>query len=347
MRVFVAGASGAIGKRLVPLLVSRGHEVVAMTRSSRGERALREAGAAPVVADGLDRAAVSEAVVRAEPEVIVHEMTSLSPVMNLRRFDAEFATTNRLRTEGTRRLVEAAHAAGVRRLVAQSFGNWSYERVGGQVKTENDPLDPNPPASMRQTLAAIVQLESLVTGGAGIDGVDSSAGLVLRYGNLYGPGTGWSDGGAFVEMVAKRKLPIIGDGAGVWSFVHVDDAAIATVTAIERGNAGIYNISDEEPAPVSIWLPYVARALDARPPRHVPGWLGRLIVGEAGLSMFTAIRGSSNAKAKRELGWRLIYPSWRQGFESGLADTPVDVDAAATLLGRSPVTDGTARLAAK
>ena len=344
MRVFVAGATGAIGKRLVPLLVSRGYDVVAMTRSSWGERALLDAGATPVVADGLDRAAVMQAVARAQPEVVVHEMTALTAVTNLRKFDAEFATTNRLRTEGTDYLVEASRRAGVRLFVAQSFGNWNYERAGGPVKTETDPLDPNPPASMRRSLAAVRHLESVVTGG---DGVDSFAGLVLRYGNLYGPGTGWSEGGAFVEMVARRRLPVIGDGAGVWSFVHVDDAAIATVAAIERGEPGIYNISDDEPAPVSVWLPLVAQALTARPPRHVPAWLGRLAVGEAGLSMFTAIRGSSNAKARRDLGWRLIYPSWRRGFVHGLGNTLVDPAAAAALLGPPPVAEGTARFAAR
>ena len=333
MRVFVAGATGAIGKPLVPLLVARGHEVVAMTRSTKGERALREAGAAPMVADGLDRAAVIRAVMRAGPEILVHEMTSLAGATNLRNFDAEFALTNRLRTEGTDHLVEAAHKSGVRRLVAQSFGNWNYERAGSQVKTESDPLDPNPPASMRQSLAAIRHLEEAVVGGDDAGTADRPEGLVLRYGNLYGSGTGWSDP-VLVQLLRRRKMPIIGDGGGVFSFVHVDDAAVATVAAIERGAPGIYNVADDEPAPVRVWLPLLAQALGAKPPRRVPTWLGRLAAGEAVASMFTQIRGASNAKAKRELGWRLIYPSWRQGFEQGLAEAPVDPAAVAALIGR-------------
>jgi nucleoside-diphosphate-sugar epimerase len=326
MRVFVAGATGAVGKRLVPLLVARGHEVVAMTRERTNERVLVEAGARPAIADALDREAVVEAVTRAEPEVVVHELTSLAGATKIRNFDREFAVTNRLRTEGTDNLVEAARRSGAGRLVAQSFGNWNYERTGGPVKTESDPLDPDPPASMRQSLAAIEQLESAVVGNGAF------AGVALRYGNLYGAGTGWTSP-VFVELLRKRRLPIIGDGGGVFSFIHVDDAAIATVAAIEGGAPGIYNIADDEPAPVRVWLPILAQAVGAKPPRHVPAWLGRLAAGEAIVSMFTRIRGASNAKAKSELGWQLADPSWRQGFEHGLAETPLDPAAAERRLG--------------
>jgi nucleoside-diphosphate-sugar epimerase len=314
MKIFVAGASGAIGRRLVPLLVSRGHEVVAMTRTHAKTGILHELGATPVVADGLNREAVIAAVTRAEPEVIVHEMTGLGSAKNLRRFDEVFALTNRLRTEGTDHLLEAARQAGARRFIAQSFGNWNYERSGGMAKTEDDPLDPSPPRSMRGSLAAIVHLESVVTDASGVEGI------ALRYGNLYGPGTSTALDGPFADAVRRRRLPIIGDGAGVWSFVHVDDAARATLAAVERGAPGIYNVADDAPARTSVWLPELARILGAEPPRHVPAWLGRLVAGEAVVSMFTSTRGAANAKAKRDLGWRLQYPTWRYGFRTGLAD---------------------------
>jgi nucleoside-diphosphate-sugar epimerase len=314
MKIFVAGASGAIGRRLVPLLVSRGHEVVATTRTRAKARLVYELGATPVVADGLDREAVIGAVTQAAPEVVIHQMTSLASATNLRRFDKVFALTNRLRTEGTDHLLEAARQAGARRFVAQSFGNWNYERSGGMAKTEDDPLDPSPPRSMRRSLAAIVHLESVVVGATDIEGI------ALRYANLYGPGTSTALEGPFTEAVRRRRLPIIGAGAGVWSFVHVDDAASATLAAVERGEAGIYNVADDAPARTSVWLPEFARILGAGAPRHVPAWLGRLAAGEAVVSMFTQTRGASNAKAKRELGWRLQYPTWRYGFRVGLAD---------------------------
>jgi 2-alkyl-3-oxoalkanoate reductase len=319
MKVFLAGGSGAIGRRLIPLLVAHGHEVAATTRTPHKARVLYELGATPIVADGLDREAMLTAVVRAEPEVIVHQMTGLADATDLRRFDQAFALTNRLRTEGTDHLLEAARAVGVRRMVAQSFGNWSYERRGTAPKTEADPLDPSPPRSMSQTLAAIVRLESTVVGAAGLEG------LALRYGNLYGPGTGTAADGQLVELIRNRRLPLIGDGEGVWSFVHVDDAAGATLAAIERGAPGIYNVADDVPAAANVWLPELARILDAKPPRRVPVWVGRLAAGEAAVSMFTRIRGASNLKAKRELAWRLRFPSWRTGFREGLADgAPVE-----------------------
>jgi nucleoside-diphosphate-sugar epimerase len=322
MRVFVAGATGAIGKRLVPLLVSRGHEVVAMTRSPDKTASLQAAGAEPVVADGLDRAAVMKAVSRAEPEILIHQMTGLTHMRSLKNFDAEFALTNRLRTDGARILVEAAQAAGARRIVAQSFGNWNYERTGAGLKTEDDPLDPNPPAKQRESLAAIRQLETTIVGAEGIEGI------ALRYATFYGPGTGFALDGDIVGLVRKRRMPIVGEGGGVWSFIHVDDAAATTIAAIERGAPGVYNVVDDEPAPVATWLPELARAIGAKPPRHIPVWLGRIVIGEVGVSMMTQIQGTSNAKAKRELGWQPGYRSWREGFRTGLGDMPVPTNQA-------------------
>jgi 2-alkyl-3-oxoalkanoate reductase len=310
MRVFVAGATGAIGRYLVPQLLANDHDVVAMTRSPGKTDALRAAGAYPVVVDGLDRDAVVAAVMGAEPEVVVHEMTAITDVANPRRIDAEFAPTNALRTEGTDHLLEAARAVGARRFVAQSFSGWPNIREGGPVKTEDDPLDPDPPAPMRRTLDAIRYLERAVVDAEGIEGI------VLRYGGFYGA---MADMPAkFVETIRKRRMPVVGNGAGVWSFVHLDDAAAATVAAVERGAPGIYNIVDDEPAPVTDWLPCLAEALGAKPPRRVPAWLGRLAGGEAAISVMTQVRGSSNAKAKRELGWQPRHPSWREGFAESL-----------------------------
>jgi 2-alkyl-3-oxoalkanoate reductase len=312
MKVFVAGATGAVGKRLVPLLVAGGHSVVGMTRSPEKAELLRTMGAEPVVADGLDRNAVMEAVALTQPDVLIHQLTALSGIKSFRRFDHDFALSNRLRTEGIDHLLEAALATGAHRFVAQSYGNWNYERTGDGLKTEEDPLDPSPPPNQAESLDAIRYLEQAVTGAQGIDG------LALRYGNFYGPGTGFALDGDLVALVRKRRLPIIGDGGGVWSFVHVDDVAAATLAAVERGAPGIYNVADDEPAPVAEWLPELARAVGAKPPRRVPVWLGRVAAGEVGVSMMTRIRGASNAKAKRELAWQPRYPSWRQGFRTGL-----------------------------
>ena len=311
-KVFVAGANGAVGKPLVSQLIARGYDVVAMTRSPKHSDALRALGAEPVVADALDRAALIEAVTRAEPEVVIHELTALTQAKDYKHFDDEFAMTNRLRTEGTDNLLAAAQAAGARRFIIQSYGNWNYARNGVTAKAEDDPLDPTPPANQTKSIEAIRYLERVVLGADGIEGV------ALRYANLYGPGTGFAANGDIAASVRKRMLPIIGNGAGVWSFIHVDDAASATVAAIQPGARGIYNIADDEPAPVSVWLPDLARALDAKPPFHIPVWLGRLIVGDVGVSMMTQIRGASNAKAKRELGWTPSYTSWREGFRKGL-----------------------------
>jgi nucleoside-diphosphate-sugar epimerase len=314
MRIFVAGATGALGRRLVPLLVSAGHQVTAMTRSPGKTAGLRAAGAAPVVADALDRDDLLRVVAAARPEVVVHQLTDLAGTTNLKKFDAGFAATNRLRTEGTDNLLAAARAAGARRLVAQSFAGWPFARLGGPVKTEEDPLDPDPPAELRRTLDAIRHLEAAVLGAEGIEGV------VLRYGGFYGPGTSAGVGGYLLDDLRRRRLPIVGAGTGVWSFIHIDDAAAATVAAVERGAPGLYQIVDDDPAPVSEWLPALAEAAGARPPRRVPVWAARLLAGEHGVILMTEIRGAGNAKAKRELGWRPAYPSWRQGFRTGLGD---------------------------
>jgi 2-alkyl-3-oxoalkanoate reductase len=322
MKVFVAGASGAMGKRLVPQLLAGGYEVVALTRSAGKARELHALGAEPVVADALDRTAIMQAVMRAEPEVVIHQLTGLAGATSFRNFDKEFALTNRLRTEGTNHLLAAARAAGVRRFIAQSYGNWNYARTGSGLKTEDDALDPSPPRNQRRSLAAIRHLEEAVVGAGGI---------ALRYGNFYGPGTGVALDGDIVAQVRKRRFPIVGDGAGVWSFVHMDDAATAAIDAIERGEPGIYNIADDEPAPVAAWLPALAEAVGAKPPRRVPVWLGRLAAGDVGVSMMTRIRGTSNAKARRELGFVPRYPSYREGFARGLGDVPVPSPTRRTL----------------
>ena len=319
MRIFVAGATGVLGRELVPQLVARGHEVVGMTRSPGKQDLVRSLGARPVVADALDPDAVAEAVASAEPEVIVHQLTALSGRMSLKEARhpdraAPAIMTNRLRTEGTDHLLAAGRAVGVRRFVAQSFGAFRYARAGGPVLTEADPLDPDPPAPLRPVVEGLLYLERAVTT------IEWGEGLALRYGGFYGPGTAISlaPDAPMAAPGRKRQFPIVGDGGGVLSHVHVEDAATATVAAIEHGRAGIYNVVDDEPAPVREWLPVLASALDAKPPRHIPRWLGRLAAGEAATLMMTEVRGASNAKAKRELGWELRYPSWRQGFARGL-----------------------------
>jgi nucleoside-diphosphate-sugar epimerase len=311
MRVFVAGANGAVGRRLVPMLIANGHEVIGTTTSTRGVDALRALGAAPVVMNGLDGDEVAAAVARAKPDAIIHEMTALSGSPDFRHFDRWFATTNRLRTEGTRHLLAAAQASGVRRFVAQSFTGWSNSREGSWVKTEEDPLDSNPLKEQRQTLAAIRFLEQAVLE-APLEGI------VVRYGGLYGPGSSET----LADILRKRMFPVIGNGAGVVSSLHVDDAASGTVAALENGRPGIYNLVDDEPAPSREFIPAIAEALGAKPPLRIPAWLGRLIAGEVAVTMMTEGRGASNAKAKRELGWQPIWPSWRDGFRQGL-DTPV------------------------
>jgi nucleoside-diphosphate-sugar epimerase len=275
---------------------------------------LRALGAEPVVADALNRAAVVRAVAAAAPEIVVEELTALAGFTDLRHFDRGFAATNRLRSEGTDNLIAAARAAGARRLVAQSFAGWPYARQGGSVKSEDDPLDPDPAPQFRGTLAAIRHLEHAVLAGNGV------AGTVLRYGWFYGPGTSIAKDGQFVEALRRRRFPIIGAGTGVWSFLHIDDAASATLAAIEQTASGLFNITDDEPAPVREWLPFLVRAIGAAPPRHLPGWLGRLLIGRHGMALMNETRGAANAKAKSALGWQPRYATWREGFRTGLAD---------------------------
>jgi 2-alkyl-3-oxoalkanoate reductase len=321
MKVFVAGATGALGKALVPQLVARGDEVVGMTRSASKQDLVRSLGARPVVANALDPDAVARAVASAEPEVIVHELTALSGPMSVRdaRHPERFRgtiMTNRLRTEATDHLLAAGRAVGARRFVAQSFGAFRFARTGGPVQTEADPLDPNdPPAALRTGVDAILYLERAVTT------IEWGEGLALRYGGFYGPGTSISlaPDAQVAAPIRKRRFPIVGGGAGVVSHVHIEDAAAATAIAIDHGQPGVYNIVDDEPAPMREWLPVLASALDAKPPRRIPRWLGRLLAGEAATAMMTEARGASNEKAKGELGWKPRYASWRQGFAHGLA----------------------------
>jgi nucleoside-diphosphate-sugar epimerase len=300
MRVFVAGASGALGSRLVPQLIDAGHDVIGTHNSPASAELLRTLGAKPVMLDLLDVRAVRKAVLENKPQAIVHEATALANATWGRNFDKVFAGTNELRTKGTDALLAAAREAGVRRFVAQSFASYRSAREGGPVKTENDPLDPTPPANARQSFAAMAYLEQAVT---------EAGGIILRYGLFYGAA---NDG--LIEPVRKRQYPIIGDGGGISSWIHLEDAAAATVLALERDGPAIYNIVDDEPAPAREWLPVLAQALGAKPPRHFPTWLARLMAGEAAVVMGTDGRGASNAKAKRELGWTPRYPSWRNGF---------------------------------
>jgi nucleoside-diphosphate-sugar epimerase len=321
MRIFVAGATGAIGKQLVPRLVDRGHDVVGTTTSPQKADALRELRAEPVVLDLLDAEAVGRAVSEAAPDVVVHEATALAAMGgSLRNFDESFAQTNRLRTEGTENLLAAAKAVEVGKFVAQSYAGWPYAREGGAVKDEDDALDPDPVGNARETIGAIRYLEESVV---------AANGIVLRYGGFYGPGTSLAEGGEMLEPLRKRLFPVVGNGAGMASFIHVEDAARATLLAIERAKPGIYNIVDDEPAPTSEWLPYLADVVGAKPPRHVPLWLGKLMAGEQLATMMTEGRGASNAKAKRELGWMLLYPSWREGFVQGLGEDTTHLRSAA------------------
>ncbi len=304
MRIFVTGATGVLGQHLVPALVAAGHEVTGTTRTPGKAGMLREAGAEPVVLDGLDRDAVIAAVQAAAPEVIVHEMTALADMRSLRNLDKVFVTTNQLRTQGTDNLLAAAAQAGTRRFIAQSNTN-ATARSGGPVKTEDDPLDAQPVRSATGMVAAVEHVEHAVP-------LEAPEGLVLRYGNFYGPGA--SD--AMLDMLRKRQFPVIGGGAGIWSFIEISDAAAATVAAVGRGAPGVYNIVDDDPAPVAEWLPYLAKVAGAKPPLRLPAWLGRLLAGDFVVAQMTAARGSSNEKAKKELGFQPRYPSWREGFRA-------------------------------
>jgi 2-alkyl-3-oxoalkanoate reductase len=302
MHILIAGATGAAGRALIPVLIANGYTVTGTTRSETKTGELRALGANAQIMDGLDAASVKAAVEAARPDVIVHQMTALTGI-DMKDIDKAFHTTNRLRTEGTEHLIAAAPGT---LLVAQSFAGWPSARTGGPVKTEADPLDPEPPKGIRETHAAIRRLEALTT---------AAGGIVLRYGGFYGPGTGMAPGGEQVEMIRKRQFPLVGNGNGLWSFLHADDIATATLAAIEKGRPGeIYNIVDDEPAPTREWLPYLAKTLGAKPPRHVPAWLARIAASPAAVMMMTESRGASNAKAKAELGWTPRHPSWREGF---------------------------------
>jgi nucleoside-diphosphate-sugar epimerase len=318
MRILVAGGTGAIGRRLVPRLVQEGYQVTGITRSQSKVSGMLAAGAAPLIADALQRDEVRRAVEQAQPDVIIHELTAIPQEFDIRRFREQFHLTARLRTEGMDQLLDAAKALGVRRFIAQSYAGWPYGRSGAGLKTETDPLDPHPPEAMLETLHAIQHLESAVSHASYLEGI------VLRYGPLYGPGNALGEGGSMVDMIRKRRLPVIGGGTGVWSFLHIDDAARATVLAVKNGKPGVYNIVDDDPAPVSEWLPTLAQLLHAKTPFRLPGWIGRLVVGEAGMLMMTGVRGVSNQKAKRELGWQPRWKSWREGFRYALGETSQD-----------------------
>jgi len=313
MRILLAGASGALGRTLTPALVAAGHHVFGTTRTGNAGP-IAAAGATPLTMDGLDRTSVLQAVEEARPDVIIHQLTALRTGIDPTHFDRSFATTNRLRTEGTDHLLEAARTFGVGRVLTQSFTGFTNPRTGPGLADETSGYDPDPAPAARQTLAAIRHVDETVGGATDLEGV------VLRYGGFYGPGTGIAKGedGDLLEMVRRRRMPVVGSGAGVWSFVHVADAANATVAAVEAAAPGLYNVVDDEPAPVSEWLPALAAALGAKPPRPLPLWLARPLLGEHGVNLMTKIRGSSNAKAKRELGWTLTYPTYRVGFATGL-----------------------------
>jgi len=305
MHVYVAGGTGVVGTRLIPQLVERGHRVTATTTNPAKVALLEDLVAHGVVVDGLDGSAVGEAVATAAPDAIVHQMTALAGPFDPKHFDRTFALTNRLRTEGTDHLLAAAEACGVPHVLAQSYTGWPNIRSGGWVKDEEDPLDPEPPKAQRESLAAIRYVE---------DAVGKADGTVLRYGGFYGDASDPT-----IPMVRKRRFPLVGGGTGYTSWIHLDDAAGATVLALEKGARGVFNIVDDEPAPASEWLPYLAECVGAKPPMKLPVWVARLAAGDVAVSMMTRTRGSSNARAKRELGWELRWPSWRQGFKDGLA----------------------------
>jgi nucleoside-diphosphate-sugar epimerase len=309
MRIFLAGASGVIGRRLIPRLTAAGHSVVGMTRSPEKMQMLQGLGAEPVVADALDDAAVRDAVARAQPQAVVHQLTSLPQRIDPRKLRRDLAMNDRLRTEGTRVLVDAARAAGVQRIVAQSIAFAYAPGPPGRVHDEDDPLYLEAPGGFRRSAQAIAELERTVLGAGGV---------VLRYGYFYGPGSAISRSGSIGQDVLRRRLPIVGSGAGVWSFVHVDDAADAAVQALAHEAPGVYNVVDDEPAPVSEWVPALARALGARRPLRVPKLLARPIAGSYGVLTMTRAQGASNARARRELGWAPAHPSWHEGFRTAL-----------------------------
>jgi nucleoside-diphosphate-sugar epimerase len=311
MRVFLAGAGGAIGQRLIPGLIQAGHTVGALTRSEGKREMLSQLGASVFIADALNAEAVNAAIETFRPDAIVDQLTAIPQQLDFRHFDRDFALTNRLRVQGTDNLLAAGERAGVLRFVAQSFAGWPYARVGNEIKSEEDPLDSNPPTKFRDSIQAIRYLESSVLRRK------HGGGIVLRYGAFYGPGTALSKGGSLVEAIGKRKVPIIADGTGIWSFVHIDDVATATLAAL-AGEPGIYNVVDDEPVSVETWITFVARILKAKPPFHIPAWLARPIVGQHGIALMRDARGASNKKVRRELDWKPAHPTWRQGFRDEL-----------------------------
>jgi len=313
MKVLLAGATGAIGRRLVPMLVVSGHSVFGTTQRADKMMSIRCAGATPMLMNALDGKEVLRTVLQAGPDVIIHGLTAIPANLDFRKFDDGFELTNRLRTLGTDHLLAAARAAGVRRFIAQSYAGW-YRRTGNWIKSEDDPLIAGGISDGRKTLDATVHLESAVLRETAVEG------FVLRYGSFYGPGTSLRPGAWFFESVRQRRVPIVGRGTGHWSFIHIDDAAAATVSAINATAVGIYNITDDEPAPVSTWLPFLAEVLGAKTPRHVPKWLARMAMGEYGVAAMTQLRGASNGKAKSLLPWKLKWASWRTGFRSGFED---------------------------
>jgi nucleoside-diphosphate-sugar epimerase len=310
MRVFVAGATGAIGRPLVAKLIAAGHEVTGMTRSDAKAEAVRAAGARAAVVDVFDADALRAAMREATPEVVVHQLTALPDRMNFRKRDL-YTPTNRLRTEGTRNLLDAARAAGARRFISQSIA-FAYRNDGSRVKSEDDPLLDSAPGPFEGGVMALREMEAMVLDGEGLEG------LVLRYGFFYGPGTHYGSEGAIVADVRRRRLPIVGKGTGVFSFIHVDDAADATVAALEHGAPGVYNVTDDEPAAMSDWVPVLAEAAGAKRPMRVPTWLAKLLGGKQAATFASELRGASNEKAKRELGWQPVHPSWRTGFPESL-----------------------------
>jgi 2-alkyl-3-oxoalkanoate reductase len=308
MRILVAGASGAMGRALIPLLVRAGHDVVGMVQQPRSVEVVHALGAEPRSADALDAASVLSCFRETKPQMVIHQLTAIPPAVDMRRFDRDFALTNLLRTEGTRHLLAAAVDVGATHFIAQSFAGWTYGRKGGALKTEEDTFDPDPPKRLRTTLDALRSLERAVLSESRVTGT------VLRYGAFYGPHTSIAKDGSIVQAVRRGKLPLVGEGEGIWSFVHIEDAASATAAAVESGRGGVYNVVDDEPAPVSEWLSFLAHSAHAQTPKRVPAWMARLVIGEHGVAMMNEIRGVSNAKIKRELGWAPHWPSWRDGF---------------------------------
>jgi 2-alkyl-3-oxoalkanoate reductase len=330
MKIMLAGASGAIGRSLVPLLVRAGHEVVGMVQRPRSVEVVNALGAEPRTVDALDAEAVLRCFRETRPQVVIHQLTAIPPALDMRHFDRDFALTNLLRTEGTRNLLAAAVDVGATHFLAQSFAGWTYGRShngnkpvatkpGTKLRTEEDPLDADPPAKLRSTLDAQKTLERAVLSELRITGT------VLRYGPFYGPHTSIAKDGSIVQAVRRRKLPLVGEGAGVWSFVHIEDAASATAAAVESGRGGVYNVVDDEPAPVSEWLSFLAHCAHAQPPRQVSAWMARLLIGEHAVAMMNEIRGVSNAKIKRELGWTPRWPTWRDGFRDVLKNASLPV----------------------